>query len=47
MNGNSNQEPTARSVHLHCVRDPTYAQIELSLEMCFPQTSVSTAVHML
>ena len=35
MNGNSNQEPTARSVHLHGIRDPTYAQIELFLDV-FP-----------
>ena len=30
----SDQELISRSVHLHCIRDPTYAQIELFLEMC-------------
>ena len=39
------QEPITRSVHLHCIRDQTYAQIELFLEMFFPQTSASTAVR--
>ena len=39
------QEPITRSVHLHCIRDPTYAQTEVFLEMCFPRTSVSTAVR--
>ena len=39
------QEPITRSVHLHYICDPTYAQIELFLDMCFPRTSVSTAVR--
>ena len=39
------QEPINRSVHRHCICDPTYAQIELFLHMCFPRTSVSTAVR--
>ena len=38
------QEPITRSVHLHSIRDPTYAQVELFLEMIFAWTSVSTAV---
>ena len=29
------QGPITRSVHLHCIRDPTYAQIELFLDV-FP-----------
>ena len=29
------QEPITRSVHLHCIRDPTYAQIELFSGMIF------------
>ena len=32
-----NQEPITRSVHLHCIHDPTYAHIELFLEMCCPR----------
>ena len=29
-------EPITRSVHLHCIREPTNAQTELFLDMCFP-----------
>ena len=39
------QEPITRSVHLHCIREPTHAQTELFLDMCFPRTSVSAAVR--
>ena len=39
------QEPITQSVHLHCVHDPTHAQTELFLDMCFPRTSVSAAVR--
>ena len=39
------QELITRSVHLHCIREPTYAQTELFLDMYFPRTSVSVAVR--
>ena len=39
------QEPITGSVHLHCIRAPTYAQIDLFLDMCFPRTSVSTVAR--
>ena len=40
------QEPITRSVHLHCIRDPTCAQTELFLEMCFPQTCLHCGPYM-